>query len=769
MKELPKALEPLAAYDQFILWKKAPKNGKTTKIPIHYSNGQNIDSTNSTNWTSSTTALAVADTVNTSIPYTYGIGFTFTDNDPFWFLDIDNCREADGSWSPLSLDLLNRLSGAAVEVSQSGNGLHIFGTGEVPKHACKNTKLGLELYTEKRFVALTGQETTGCANYDHTDNIADIVSEYFPRNHTVNTQPTSKDWTKKPVSEWTGPQDDQELIEKMLTSKGTSSAFRNGASLRDLWEGNSDALSNAYPSDSDQPFDRSSADLALCLRLAFWTGKNCERIDRLFRLSGLNRDKWETRGDYRVRTIVKAISLCADVYSNTAVGSDDLSQCIYVRNVDRVLVPDGELIDERRFNATYGGTNHTILGDTQCRNIWKLFNIRQSASNLWVHGTCFRPSLKFLTMIYEDDKRLINVYRPLGGRQAPGSVEPFMTHVRKILPLETDQEIFLSYLAACIQNIGEKFQWCVLLQGTEGVGKTLFFNILSYAIGHRYTHLPNASDLTNCFNSWIENKLIICIEELRTSGKKDVAEALKTMITNKQVEIHSKGKDQRIGDNCANFIIFSNHKDAVLKTKDDRRYCVFFAAQQEASDLIRDDMDEQYFQRLHEWLKNDGYAYVSHYLANREININTNGRAPQTSSTLDAINSSRGLAEQLILDSIDSEEAGFKFDLVSVTNVKAMLLSNGLKVSSQAISTSLRNLGYIKHPALEKSDGKITINGDRQRIYVKRQSTAATVSNPEDIIKICEKSLAHTRSRNAFLSESHHPPDTLKYSNHRTI
>ena len=51
-----------------------------------------------------------------------------------------------------------------------------------------------------------------------------------------------------------------------------------------------------YPSHSE-------ADLALCNLLAFWTGGDPARMERLFAQSGLVRAKWRNRPDYRERTI----------------------------------------------------------------------------------------------------------------------------------------------------------------------------------------------------------------------------------------------------------------------------------------------------------------------------------------------------------------------------------------------------------------------------------------------------------------------------------
>jgi hypothetical protein len=60
--------------------------------------------------------------------------------------------------------------------------------------------------------------------------------------------------------------------------------------------------------------DASSADLALCSHIAYYT-RSPDQIDRLFRRSKLaDRDKWRERGDYRDRTIEKALSGCEENY-----------------------------------------------------------------------------------------------------------------------------------------------------------------------------------------------------------------------------------------------------------------------------------------------------------------------------------------------------------------------------------------------------------------------------------------------------------------------
>ena len=63
------------------------------------------------------------------------------------------------------------------------------------------------------------------------------------------------------------------------------------------------------------------------------------------------------------------------------------------------------------------------------------------------------------------------------------------------------------------------------------------------------------------------------------------------------LEIEGKGVDQISADVCGNFMFNSNHKDAVRKTQNDRRFCVLFSAQQQAADLTRDGMGGDIRQR----------------------------------------------------------------------------------------------------------------------------------------------------------------------------
>ena len=103
---------------------------------------------------------------------------------------------------------------------------------------------------------------------------------------------------------------DEELI-------GRIKASSNGDRFERLWSGE---WQGDHRSQSEADFD-------LCRTfLAFWTGRNAERMDRLFRQSGLYRPKWHERHGARTYgeiTIAKAIGTQSFVCPPSAlVGGD---------------------------------------------------------------------------------------------------------------------------------------------------------------------------------------------------------------------------------------------------------------------------------------------------------------------------------------------------------------------------------------------------------------------------------------------------------------
>ena len=294
-------LAPLHAVAQWVIVQLVPlPDGRTNKVPLSPATALPANAHDPANWLTHTAALALAATWGPA----FTTGFVLTAADPFWCLDIDGCA-VPGGWSPLALELIAALPRCAVEVSQSGRGLHIWGQGPVPSHASKNTALHIELYSELRFIAagypghpVTGDMTQPCAA------IADVVARYFPP--VAATSGVALPDTG-PRADWRGPTDDAELLRRALRSQSAGSVFGGKASFAQLWNADADALARAFPGSSEgTAYDASSADAALAQHLAFWTGCDGARMKELMLQSYLAREKWEARADYLDRTIATA-------------------------------------------------------------------------------------------------------------------------------------------------------------------------------------------------------------------------------------------------------------------------------------------------------------------------------------------------------------------------------------------------------------------------------------------------------------------------------
>lgn len=762
MQQLPQSFAAMRAYPQFVLWKAVPSKtrpGKVDKFPCDVT-GQVNDAHNPTIWLDADTAVMTASLLGDE----YGVGFVFTANDPFYCVDIDSAYDGQ-QWSPLATQLCTDLAGAAVEISHSGTGLHIIGSyaGDEPEHKCKNVPLHIELYTSERFIALTGNGVSGDAANVST-GLTGVISQHFAGS---DPERTVTDWTTTHREDSNPIQDDAKLLAKAMESKPNEVATLFGAeptkvAFKDLWNCNADALSRAYPHDQREgDYDASSTDAALAQHLAFWTGGNCERIEKLMRLSALKRDKWDYHKSYMQRTITNAVGRQSSWYS-VGLSTTEVTEvstvlepvmrdgyqllaadkqvelfkgCVYIAEVNRIFCPNGALLKAEQFNAMYGGYNFSVGddGEKTTKKPWEAFTESQIMHFPKADSMTFRPDLKPGSIIETDGWRYVNTYVPIDVPTVQGDVTPFMTHLRKVLPNERDQTILLSYMAACIQYKGYKIQWAPLLQGVVGNGKTLFTRCVAYAIGERYTHMPPALEISEKFNAWLFNTLFIGVEDIYVpSNKLEMIETLKPMITNKRLAKRAMQTDQAMHNICCNFMFNSNHKDGIKDATKDRRYCVFYSAQQEKIDLIRDGMTGDYFADLYNWLDNcDGYAKVAHFLNEYAIPNEFNPTmscqtAPDTSSTAEAATIGLGRVEQEILEAVEEGKPGFAGGWVSSFALDKLLkdIRKDNMILPNKRRELMRSLGFDYHPGL--GDGRVnnpimdvTNKDGKPRLYIK--------------------------------------------------
>lgn len=661
---------------------------------------------------------------------------------PYFCIDIDHCISEDGVISELAQKLLDMFTDAYHEISLSGRGYHIIGRGTIEHASCKND-LGIEFYTEKRFIILTGTDAVGSIEVDCTHILGPFVEEFFKG---TKRKDAGYAWTSTPTAMWKGPEDDEHLLRLAMSSRAR---IKRKASFAELFNADSEILAQFYPH-TKATYDASRADAALAQMLCYWTGNNCERIERIMRLSNLDREKWE-REDYIRLTITNACAQQAEFlhireqpvinaeFSHFKVreGTTFLDaeqqlelfkECYYVIEDDKILVPGGQLLNESRFNAVFGG--YTMLLNAHHRDTttqaWKAFTQSQFYVAPKVHTTVFDPLISDKIITLDNRQTAVNVFVPFHINKISGDASLFITHLRKLNPDLRDTQILLSYMAHCIQNPWIKATWCPVLQGVQGNGKTYICVVMMRAVGSDHSYAPKASELPSKFNGYIPRARIICVDDVDFSTQRHFIEMIKPMISNNFMEIENKGRDKYMRPIYANFFITTNHADGIPKTENERRFVHLLTAQQDKSDLDRDEMGAGYFNRLWNWTnKEHGLEIIADFLGNYNIEDEFNPsklarRAPETSTALKALEAGISEIETVVGGLIEEHLPGLRNGWVSQTMLMSHLIVRHYHFKMADIKKCLYKLGFVMHPVLSngRTNNKVLPDSCKPRIWI---------------------------------------------------
>ena len=705
--------------DQFIL-----TNQNKEPVGPH---GLNINHLDPANWMSHEHAKALADT------HGFEVAYVITEDSPVVCVDIDKCIDpVTRQYDERAMKWFGVLGDRAYcEMSRSGLGLHFWGMAEqgLGEAFYNRVKDEYEFYEKDRYIIL-GQHIQG----GPTDITPDLKANLKLRPVATALPETGA------VPEYTGPTDDNELLSMATNSRGSAAAkFGDAARFVDLWNA-APGLNKWYPTSTEgEPFDRNAAESALATHLAFWTGKDIARMERLLRASPLAQSRLQSaypdkvkklnRDAYWRETVTGAAQVSNTVYSKprpvlpgtegaqpapqpilpgtevthseykTIYEQDEhFKDCVYIRSEKKILIPDGDLLDKNQFSDEFGGFEFQMQADgaRPTRNAWEAFTQNRCKSFPKAKKTTFAPGRPFGEIV----DGTVNMYVPPVHKQTDVDPAPFLDLVAKMLPDPRDQRIVLTWFASMVQNPGVKFQWAVVLQGAEGNGKTFLLNALSYAVGIGNTHMPNPEDMNEKYNDYLHNNLLIGVEEVHMQGRRDMLDRLKKYITNSRVEIRAMGVNKFMADNLTNWLFLTNHRDAVVKTENDRRYCVFYTAQQTAADVTAAGMGGRYWPDMWNWARNGGFDAVAAWLKAVPLVEEFNPadgchRAPTTSSTAAAIEETRGYIELAILELIDEELAGFKGGWISSTKLRDMMDERRIRSSGRSRGQAVAALGYV--------------------------------------------------------------------------
>jgi len=315
LRLLPGNVPPLLRnLPHWVVWKIVPASGKGDaprlgKLPLRCSDGRRAASVaDPSTWGTFDEALACLK----HNPGLAGIAFALTADAGIVGIDLDHVL-TDGDIRTLPAWLRPAFStlkdATYVEVSPSGDGIHAFTLAELAPGRRKGRNI--ELYADRRFLTVTGHSFKSppndvCGGVQAAVTYLQSCIEKEAQERNAGHIERSGADRRKNV-----PLVGIDLTDRELLEKARNAA--NGMRFASLFF---DGDISPYPSHSE-------ADMALAMRIAWWTGPDPERIDRLMRESALLRaserlKKWERPAGngmtYGERTVARVISLLEDWY-----------------------------------------------------------------------------------------------------------------------------------------------------------------------------------------------------------------------------------------------------------------------------------------------------------------------------------------------------------------------------------------------------------------------------------------------------------------------
>jgi hypothetical protein len=300
---LPKFDAELKSLKAFLLYKSVPKKSGKGFDKIPYQNGvMSNDRSKDVTYEEAARFLAAhKDEYD-------GIGHHVQDG--YYCIDLDGCISPEAGIEPWAEEIVKE-SPLHWEQSPSNTGLHGWGKGHKPGPKCR--KGNIEIYdgSSTRFITCTGKNIHNPPQIVRAFDITDLYNRLII-GESQQGETTSTTAAPPSISQ-------PAQVQSHSSSTGTTSKFAIlmygdiTSSGKPFIIGDSSG-SVEYPSHSE-------ADGALCTILAAKYDGDPEqfnKIDADFRLSSLNRKKWEDRADYREDTIKSAIAF---IQKNKAAGS----------------------------------------------------------------------------------------------------------------------------------------------------------------------------------------------------------------------------------------------------------------------------------------------------------------------------------------------------------------------------------------------------------------------------------------------------------------
>ncbi len=216
------------------------------------------------------------------------------------------------------------------------------------------------------------------------------------------------------------------------------------------------------------------------------------------------------------------------------------------------------------------------------------------------------------------DRNVYNLWRGFAYEPIEGDCSLYLDHMRVNICAgnEANYNWLLDWMADAVQKPWRKNWTAVLLESPEeGTGKGFFVSQFGKLFGPHFGAFNKPSQLLGKFNSHLEDKLMLFLDE-GSLVEKYAYDFAKSLITEPTLNIEPKGRSMREVNSYHRVIMASNDRHILRSTIHDRRWMVL-----RVSALCQNNLG--YFNAIADQMRCGGYNALMHLLVNRKYNEDT--------------------------------------------------------------------------------------------------------------------------------------------------
>jgi hypothetical protein len=685
------ALSALRERTRWVLWRPILRKDRWTK-PLFQTNGKFAKSDDPATWS---TFEECAAAIGETFP---GLGYVMGPGDAAF--DLDDVRNPETGeilhWAEVVIDR----AGSYAEISPSGRGIRIIGTGVGPDLQVKlkipGADASCELYRGEshRYYTTTGLQLEGTADrLASLDEVMDAVHQELTAAPSVVLQfpqrpsrgrPSRADLARRRVEETVrdGRYEDFGQDRSKAVWFVVCEMIRNGSTDQQIREVISDPTNKISEHVLDQPKPEQYADRQIA---------NARRSIEDDRQSLMRRlgafVAYRPSHDY-------IFALNGAHWPGASV--DDC-----VGPLPASMTPTGRA-------SHWLNANRAVDDATWAPGEDKIIEDRLINGGGWIDAPGYR---------------MWNLYRPPSIELRPGDPSPWVDHLVRLYGEEGARRIQM-YFAHRVQHPGRKINFGLMMGGAPGIGKDTLIEALFQAVGAGNFKEASPRELLGPWTHYGQ-AVVLRISEAADLGEFDrfkFYERCKTLMASPPavLEVNEKHVKQYYVPNVVGVIITTNHRTSGLYLpENDRRHEIYW------TDVTREDLPSDYLDRLWQWYYGGGFGVVAHHLATFDLSeFNEKAPPPKTRAFLEIASTSDAPENAELEDALDSLG---RPDALTIDDLLGCVVSEDFRSflsdrkSARQVGHRLEEVGYRRQLQPGVVGGKWVINGKRRVLYVRRE------------------------------------------------